>query len=392
MRADNNRCMIAANMDHPFIDIITAPATEGITEAVEKYGQGFAQCCVTSPPYWSLRDYNTGDCQWRSGWTGELGAEPHPAIYLENIAEVMDSLWDAMRDDGILWLNVGDCYATDELPECDSPYGDFFMGVKARDLCNIPLAMASALRERGWYLRCVLPWVKLQYVPQPIHTRPSLGHEYVLMLTPTDSPWYDSYAVRRKGASQGGASTRLYRSSDMTMDSLRGLLAVEDDFAAVVTPSVSKSGGHKAAFSPWLPRDLILASTCEDGRCSSCGLQPRRATDYRSKTMPTAARVRAAPGKQRGNTPTSSNSSVEVREYSHKSWEPQCSCGGTRIPSVVIDPFCGSGTTGAVAHQLGRSFVGVEIDEKVAESARARVKSGSVSNPAQGRSLGLIDQ
>jgi DNA modification methylase len=135
-----------------------------------------AACCVTSPPYWGLRDY---------GHAGQLGLEPTPDEYVASMVEVFRGVRRVLADDGTLWLNLGDSYAAGASP-----------GLKPKDLVGIPWLVAFALRADGWYLRSDIIWSKLNIMPESVIDRPTKAHEYVFLLAKSERYFYDADAIR----------------------------------------------------------------------------------------------------------------------------------------------------------------------------------------------------
>ena len=131
-------------------------------EALRDINPGTIDCCVTSPPYWGLRDYGHRD---------QLGSEATPDEYVANMVAVFRLVRDTLKDDGSLWLNLGDTYASRR-------FGD----IKAKDLVGIPWRVALALQSDGWYLRSDVIWSKPNPMPEPAHDRPSRSHEYVFQI------------------------------------------------------------------------------------------------------------------------------------------------------------------------------------------------------------------
>ena len=171
------------------------------------------QCCVTSPPYWGLRDYEHSE---------QIGAEPSPDDYVKNLAQVFGAVRRVLRDDGTLWLNVGDGYARNggtgrsgpnaqvgntrklvqrrncEVPDC--------WGLKDRDLMGLPWRVAFALQEDGWLLRSRITWVKKAPMPESVKNRPSNATEEVFLFCKSPRYYYDNQAVRETS----GANLRNY--------------------------------------------------------------------------------------------------------------------------------------------------------------------------------------
>lgn len=161
------------------------------------------QCCVTSPPYWGLRDYNH---------PAQIGAEASPTEYVQNLVRLFREVRRVLRKDGTLWLNIGDGYARNggtgkhgpnavvgntrrmiqkrncSVPEC--------WGLKDRDLMGIPWRVAFSLQEDGWILRSAITWVKKTAMPESVKNRPTSATEHVFLFAKTPSYYYDSTAVR----------------------------------------------------------------------------------------------------------------------------------------------------------------------------------------------------
>jgi len=155
------------------------------------------QTVVTSPPYWSLRDY---------GIPGQVGLEASVYDFIETLADVFDQVRRVLRDDGTLWLNIGDSYTsggrTWRAPDRKNPARAMDIrpptpeGLKPKDLIGVPWRLAFALQERGWYLRADLVWNKPNCQPESVADRPTRSHEYVFLLTRNERYHYDIDAVR----------------------------------------------------------------------------------------------------------------------------------------------------------------------------------------------------
>lgn len=170
------------------------------------------QCCVTSPPYWGLRDY---------GVDGQLGLEQTPDQYIEQMRSVFREVWRVMRDDGTLWLNIGDSYASNikgsggRSSMQESNAGSFYRtqaafprfehGCKNKDLVGIPWMLAFALRSDGWYLRSDLIWHKTNPMPESVTDRPTKSHEYIFLLTKSERYFYDADAIKEPASPESAA-------------------------------------------------------------------------------------------------------------------------------------------------------------------------------------------
>lgn len=171
------------------------------------------QCCVTSPPYWGLRDYNH---------SSQIGAEPSPVQYVKSLVEVFSEVWRVLRKDGTLWLNIGDGYARNggtgscgpnavvgntkkliqkrncKVPDC--------WGLKDRDLMGIPWRVAFALQEDGWIFRSRITWVKKTAMPESVKNRPTNATEDIFLMSKSPTYYYNATAVREAS----GANLRNY--------------------------------------------------------------------------------------------------------------------------------------------------------------------------------------
>lgn len=206
---------------------------------------GIAQCCVTSPPYWGLRDY---------GHEEQYGLENDPQEFVQKLVEVFREVRRVLKEDGTLWLNLGDSYFGDSPPrkssqEAFSSTWDAsntasrggsrrsaarLRDLKPKDLVGVPWMVAFALRADGWHLRSDIIWAKGSMMPEPVKDRPTRSHEYIFLLTKTAQYYYDTEAVREE--------TRNRRS------------------VWVINPK-SYEGAHFAVFPPELPELCILAGS-----------------------------------------------------------------------------------------------------------------------------------
>lgn len=206
---------------------------------LKKIEAGSIQCCVTSPPYWGLRDYDH---------PAQIGSEPSPDQYVENLVATFREVWRVLAKNGTVWLNVGDGYARNggtgncgpnavvgntkkliQKRNCKVPE---VWGLKDRDLLGMPWRVAFALQADGWILRSHITWIKKTAMPESVKNRPSNGTEDVFLFTKAIAYYYDSQAVRENS----GANLRNYW---------------------ILGPDPS-SNGHPAAFPRELARRCIL--------------------------------------------------------------------------------------------------------------------------------------
>ena len=359
------------------------------------------QTCITSPPYWGLRDY---------GAEGQLGLEATPEAYVASMVAVFQEVRRVLRDDGTLWLNLGDSYATNgkSYPQRDTSGGfsgrdkgtrgeqgysnasgamfEKFIpkGLKPKDLVGIPWRVAFALQADGWYLRSDIIWHKPNPMPESVTDRPTKAHEYLFLLTKSERYYYDAEAIKEpaayfgKDARSGKGNIRYEgkrtkgeacangQQSFVTINEARNKRTVW------TVPTSPYSGAHFATFPPNLITPCILAG-CPVQCCPKCGKGWERISES-TKTFESGSGKSGNPivGKQ-NLTASDTNSTPDIRkgpcvQTRTIGFRPACDCGETAtIPGTVLDPFGGSGTTGMVAYEHGRSAVLVELSKEYAK-------------------------
>jgi DNA modification methylase len=391
------------------------------------------QTCITSPPYWGLRDY---------GVDGQLGLEETPDDFLSAMVDVFRSVWRVLRDDGTLWVNMGDSYATGGVRQSGrndadrrSEWGTFQDGewkeehaggdrtrldcrdgLKPKDLCGMPWRLAFALQADGWYLRSDIIWSKPNPMPESVTDRPTKAHEYIFLLTKRPRYFYDADAIREKdsgvmpwggscepkrlderGAGKHGGSGMVRQ---MSRDEKMKYYGNGRNRRTVwEIPTQPYSEAHFATFPEALVVPCVLAGTSEKGACPACGAPWVRVVE-RSSGMPVDESEGETQGRYKGGgikaTDTARRRKLSgARQAAHKSqfpdrligWSEACDCEpADPVPCVVLDPFAGSGTTGKVAVELGREFIGVELNPEYADLAAKRItnpkKWSDQSSPA----------
>lgn len=295
------------------------------------------QTCVTSPPYWGLRDY---------GVEGQIGLEATPREFLERLVEVFREVRRVLKPDGTAWVNMGDTYASSgwgggqgsssTLNSTDSQAAArareklksrVVDGVKPKDLIGIPWRVALALQADGWWLRSDIIWAKPNAMPESVLDRPSKSHEYVFLLTKSSEYFYDA-------------------------DPLRTPLTPK-----TLTTYGSKRRGQKGdalgkvASANWA-RDV-----------------PVRKPKTDSSGRPLGANARSV------WTIASTPSRLEHFAAFPEELARRCIVAGSREGDTVLDPFAGTGTTGVVALVEGRRFIGCELNPAYAEMAEKRSRT-----------------
>ena len=340
---------------------------------------GCVQMCATSPPYWGLRDY---------GEPGQLGLEETPEAYVERLVAIFREVRRVLRDDGVLWLNLGDSYAGDKSGgrnDVDSMYGSEAArsglrakarlktrsGLKPKDLVGIPWRVAFALQADGWWLRSDIIWAKPNPMPSSVTDRPTTSHEYVFLLSKSARYFYDADAIKEASGSNshGGGKDHpgRYQHASGRNDGnpAMGILTATRNRRSVWTIATAPYGGaHFACWPPKLVAPMIQAGSSERGACADCGAPWRRVverTKHQGRDMEAQRAAAAlATGRNDGHVPGPSGMVDSTRTTG---WESACDCATTeRLPCVVLDPFMGSGTTGQVAQDLGRDWIGCELN------------------------------
>lgn len=289
-------------------------------------------CCVTSPPYWGLRDY---------GVDGQLGLEPTPDEYVANMVEVFREVKRVLRKDGNCWLNLGDSYASDTKgsgghnTKQDSNTGSWTgviklnHGLKPKDLVGIPWRVAFALQADGWWLRSDIIWAKPNPMPESVIDRPTKSHEYIFLLTKSEKYFYNADAIREPHTHKDAFKN--------TGDWAR---SVKEPGYADALPEAKKAN-RSCAMSR--PKDYI-------GNIN--GRNKRTVWNITTKPNKEAHFATFPP---------------ELPEICIKAGCPE---GGT-----VLDPFAGAGTTLWVAEQLGVNSIGIELNPEYCEIIKRRMTS-----------------
>lgn len=277
------------------------------------------QCCVTSPPYWGLRDYQVA---------GQVGLEKTSEEYVVRLLDIFAEVRRVLRDDGTCWVNLADSYAGkpggwqgkngQRASRTFTAKTDFVKageGLKPKDLVGIPWMVAFALRADGWYLRSEIIWAKDNPMPESVKDRPTREHEQIFFLSKSASYVYDADAIRERVS-----ESTLKRFGDTKRRRPNG------------HPTYEKIGGEE-----------------------TCGVHPNGRN---------ARSVWAISSQPFGEA----HFAVFPEEIPRR-----CILAGSRVGDVVLDPFCGSGTTCLVADTHQRRFIGIELNPVYAEMARRRV-------------------
>ena len=372
------------------------------------------QTCITSPPYWGLRDYGTaswigGDpgCDHKEGsYRGDegkrtfdggpchggdkfykdtcgkcgatrsdsqIGLEKTPEDHIAVMVEVFREVRRVLRDDGTLWMNYGDAYMD-------------------KQLIGMPWRVALALQADGWWLRSSIIWAKGvsfcdtysgSVMPESCRDRPTSAHENIFLMSKAPRYFYDADAVREKGDTSAGTSSEFgnKNAAARNVKELTGNMAPGKMFTCsghrnlrnvwVINPG-GFPGAHFATFPPALVEPCIKAGTSEKGCCASCGAPIRRVVEATGGTIGEAWHDHSD-DLGRGQQKDADGMESYARETT--GWEPTCDCedAGEPVPCKVLDPFGGAGTAAMVADRLGRDAVLVELNKEYAEMARDRI-------------------
>lgn len=420
-----------------------------------------AHCIVTSPPYWGLRAYGTepqvwdgdpdclhewggiergrrkdllpadltsstsrtgvderqngaatngGQFCWRCGaWRGELGLEPDLDLWVSHIVGIFRAVRRVLRDDGTLWLNIGDAYtgsgkgqmgdgsASDrrgakQATSAGTTTGGLPMGtaynLPAKSLLMLPARLALALQADGWLLRSDIIWAKPAPMPESVSDRPTIAHEHIFLFAKQGHYFFDADAVRDPLESK--PQRRLtpkrmgkgeYRQNSEFLLPEPGVIGnpfgrnIRNVWTIGPEP---QSVEHYASYPTELARRCVAAGTSEHGCCAECGAPWRRLV---ADPVPVAGRgsgnkarkLAGAAGNDRLSTHMGSSVPWQPTSRATIGWQPSCDCDAPTVPATVLDPFAGTATTGVAALHLGRSFIGLELKPAYVRMAERRL-------------------
>jgi site-specific DNA-methyltransferase (adenine-specific) len=283
------------------------------TDTLKTLDAASVQCCVTSPPYYGLRDY---------GVTGQIGLEETPDAYVARLVDVFREVRRVLRDDGTLWLNLGDSYMNVSNKRIDR--------IKPKDLLGIPWMVAFALRADGWWLRSSIIWAKPNPMPESIRDRPTSAHELVFLLSKQPRYFYDADAIREP-PTEGSADA--YRAA---LENPRQDRAYQHDSES----RMGKRSANRAWSDPETLKRLLEGRNARN--VWTIATQPYSGAHF--ATMP-----------------------PDLAE--------RCIKAGSKPGDTVLDPFGGAGTTGLVADRLNRNAILCELNPSYANMANERISA-----------------
>ena len=361
---------------------------------------GSVQTCITSPPYFGLRDY---------GHDGQIGLEQTPEEYVAELVEVFRLVRDALADDGTLWLNLGDSYAgsgkggQSEAKRSDGWQPEYAnkgatYGLKPKDLIGIPWRVAFALQADGWYLRSDIIWHKPNPMPESVTDRPTKSHEHLFLFSKSPRYYYDHEAIKEPTVDGDHARNKRDVWTINTKPFKGAHFAVMPE--ALVEPCIlagSRIAGKRCDC------DEIIASPTGSGQVEDPSLvtgragmnRPRRADEgvrpiTRREQRGHAEQIKASPYRDEMKQEAGSAFDHYIRTdrsgarplpqqllatWIERGWIGKVwPCSHPKHPAdIVLDPFAGSGTVGVVAKRHGRNFIGVELNPEYAAMAEGRI-------------------
>lgn len=311
------------------------------------------ECCVTSPPYYNLRDY---------GVDGQIGLENSPEEYIQKLVEIFREVRRVLKKDGTLWVNIADSYAgsgkgrvkngvakRETFGKVQSANAGTINGIlkktqcnscKPKDLIGIPWMLAFALRGDGWYLRQDIIWAKPNPMPESVRDRCTKSHEYIFMLSKSPRYYYDSEAIKEDSVSYDKRPSALERAREKDY-------ATKDRLNPEAYLKLPRYGGKKYTETP----EKFNRTKSEN------------AYDYRPKRNK----------RDVWTVTTKPYKGAHFATFPPDLIEP-CVLAGCPEGGIVLDPFAGSGTTGMVAKKNGRDFILIELNEEYIQLCEERTK------------------
>ena len=296
-------------------------------------------CCVTSPPYYALRDY---------GVEGQIGLEETPEAYIAKLSDVFMEVYRVLKPEGTLWLNIGDSYNGNKkgntetikhkvVAESNDFHKKLWKGAKQKDLIGVPWMLAFTLRSQGWYLRQDIIWEKGNPLPESVTDRCTKSHEYIFLMSKSQKYYFDYEAIQEEATSSG--KPRVFGANNQ-----KGTL--RNDVGRVFNPRTKN-----CQYDGQKPNSFHLSR--ENG-------EPDKEYYVRNKRDVWSVNVKPC-------------SEAHFATYPFELIKP-CILAGCPENGIVLDPFMGSGTTAIVARSLNRNYIGVELNPEYIKIAQKRLE------------------
>ena len=304
-------------------------------EVLKTFEDNSIDCCVTSPPYYALRDY---------GVDGQIGLEDSPEKYIERLTEVFMEVYRVLKPNGTLWLNIGDSYWGGGWcgPKLNKHSKGNKGGYKSKDLIGVPWMLAFSLRNNGWFLRQDIIWEKPNQMPESVKDRCTKSHEYIFLFSKSQKYYFDYESIQEPAVTQG----------DVGSIKFGGTKYGDNDDSHFQTYSGKE----------WKPKTK---------NCQYDGQVPNSMHIRREMGLPDKVYT------VRNKRDVWSINVKPCKEAHFATYPPElvstCILAGCPEGGVVLDPFMGSGTTGIIAYKLDRYYVGIELNPKYVEMAERRI-------------------
>lgn len=404
----------------PIVDVRHADVIDGL----QAMPAASVQCIATSPPYYGLRSYGIPPRTWTEGTICCFGDEPTLDLYIRHLVDIFEEMKRVLHPSGTVWLNLGDSYAGGgkhterkeiyDIPADGKPSRPKQKGLHGKNLLMVPARAALALQAAGWIVRQDIVWIKSasfcptgwvgSVMPESVQDRAVWSYEHVYQLALRGDYYYDIDGYREPlvastqrslaAVAYTGKATKDYASAkaqDPSETKRRVLAGIVEERGrnlrnAWIIPKQNfnfKDHNGTSHFAVWpekLAEVIIRVATPEGGVCGTCLTPRRRETHlsdipadvtaaYESSRQSTAADT----GRTDGHTQRRPN---HRRRVLGTTWDAGCDCYAGSIPATVLDPFCGSGRTGIVAHRLGRHFLGLDINADYVTMATNAINGG----------------
>ena len=315
-------------------------------EVLKSLPDNSIDCCVTSPPYYALRDY---------GCDGQIGLEETPEKYIESLCDVFSEVRRVLTPEGTLWLNIGDSYNGNKVGNTEvvknkkvSESNDFHKklwgGAKPKDLIGVPWMLAFSLRSQGWYLRQDIIWQKPNPMPESVTDRCTKSHEYIFLMSKSQKYYFDYEAIQEPCADQSRTN---YACGNRT----NGINKDRNDNDFGERSKNWKPRTKNCQYDGQKPNSFHLSR--ENG-------EPDKEYYVRNKRDVWSVNVKPC-------------SEAHFATYPFELIKP-CILAGCPENGIVLDPFMGSGTTAIVARSLNRNYLGVELNPEYIKIAHKRLE------------------